>query len=98
MPDSKSPRGPVPTHRGIKIMKASEFKAKCLELMDYVHTRHVEVIVTKRGVPVAKLGPVGDQLPSAFGFMKGTVLEADDIVAPDHGSWDESPSDPLNTP
>ena len=37
---------------------ATEFKAKCLELMDRVSERHETFIITKRGRPVAKLVPV----------------------------------------
>ena len=36
---------------------AAEFKAKCLELMDRVRETGTEYVVTKHGVPVAKLVP-----------------------------------------
>jgi prevent-host-death family protein len=78
-------------------MKAAEFKARCLEVMDEVNIRHAEVVITKRGKPVAKLVPVDGSAPSPLGFMKGTVLEASDIVAPDHETWAESERDPIGT-
>ena len=34
---------------------AGEFKAKCLQLIDEVHEDAVDVIVTKRGKPMARL-------------------------------------------
>jgi len=74
---------------------AGEFKAICLELMDKVKERHAEYIVTKRGKPVAKLGPVDSVSPSPFGFLRGTVLDSRDIVKPDFEAWTESVSDPL---
>lgn len=36
-------------------IKASEFKAKCLQLMDEVNNSGKEIIITKNGKPVSKL-------------------------------------------
>ncbi len=41
-------------------MKASEFKATCLALLDQVATTREEIVVTKHGRPVAKLVPIDD--------------------------------------
>ena len=49
---------PESTARGAaRTIKASEFKAKCLKLMDEVADSGEEIIITKRGRPVAKLTP-----------------------------------------
>ncbi len=40
---------------GPRTIKASEFKAKCLRLMDEVAENGEEIIITKNGKPVAKL-------------------------------------------
>ena len=40
---------------GPRIIKASEFKAKCLKLMDEVAENGEEIVITKNGKPVAKL-------------------------------------------
>ena len=37
---------------------ASEFKAKCLKLMEHVRKSGESITITKRGVEVARLGPV----------------------------------------
>ena len=37
------------------MIKASEFKAKCLKLMDEVAENGEEIVITKNGKPVAKL-------------------------------------------
>ena len=42
---------------GQRTMKATEFKAKCLRLMDEVSNGGGEIVITKRGVPVARLTP-----------------------------------------
>ena len=38
-------------------MNATEFKAKCLAVIDRVHEQHESVTITKRGRVVAKLVP-----------------------------------------
>ena len=40
-----------------RTIKASEFKAKCLKLMDEVAASGEEIVITKNGKPVAKLTP-----------------------------------------
>ena len=39
----------------IMIIAAGKFKAECLKLMERVNKTHEEVIISKRGKPVAKL-------------------------------------------
>ena len=39
---------------------ASEFKAKCLAILDRVHDRGESVTITKRGRMVARLVPAGE--------------------------------------
>ncbi len=76
-------------------LSATEFKARCLELMNDVATRRTRYIVTKRGVPVAELVPTGDVDASPIGFLHGTAIEHGDLVAPDLAAWAEG-SDPLD--
>lgn len=71
-------------------ISASEFKARCLELMDNVRDTHETIIITKHGKPVAKLVPFEDQFPSAVGYMRGTVLSYGDLISPIDVEWDAS--------
>lgn len=73
-------------HEVIRV-KAGVFKDTCLQLLDRVHEQEIEVVVTKRGEDVARLVPPDERVPSAFGFLRGTVLAQDDIVAPDFEVW-----------
>lgn len=68
---------------------AEVFQNSCLQLLDQVRDRSLEVIVTKRGEPVARVVPAGGSLPSAFGFIRGPVAGRGDIVAADHEAWDD---------
>ena len=54
---------------------AAEFKARCLELMDNVRETGTDYVITKHGVPVAKLVPVVERREQRlFGSMAGTVV------------------------
>ena len=50
---------------GKRTIKASEFKAKCLKLMDEVAENGEEIVITKNGKPVAKLSAFRDR-PKTF--------------------------------
>lgn len=67
----------------------SQFKARCLEIMDEIQKTREEVIITKRGKPVAKLVPIDGQKPaSPMGFLRGTVIIRGDIVGPLDEAWE----------
>ena len=68
---------------------AGEFKATCLKLMDNVRRDHEEIVIAKRGRPVAKLVPgTDDAEPTGYGCMKGTIEIVGDIVSPIDVEWD----------
>ncbi|MBI3698199.1 MAG: type II toxin-antitoxin system prevent-host-death family antitoxin [Acidobacteria bacterium] len=67
---------------------AGVFKAKCLSLLDEVQQKRKEIIITKRGKPVARLVPVETKPPEVFGRMKGTIEILSDIVGPLDVKWE----------
>ncbi len=76
----------------MKTIGAGAFKAKCLALIDEVHAHGGEVIITKRGKPMAKLTPLGERKSeSLFGALKGQLKTVGDIVSPvvQPWEWDE---------
>jgi antitoxin (DNA-binding transcriptional repressor) of toxin-antitoxin stability system len=62
---------------------ATEFKAKCLDILDRLATRElIQVKVTKRGKTVAILNPPepeGDAARDLHGFMRGSVIIPSDL-------------------
>jgi prevent-host-death family protein len=70
------------------IISATEFKAKCLDILDRIGTRELEsVTITKRGVPVAVLvhPPIESQrVHELHGFLRGSVVvpEGVDLTDP----------------
>ena len=65
---------------GARMIKASEFKAKCLKLMDEVAESGDEIIITKNGRPVSRLVPYREKPKSLFGIDKGRFEILDNIV------------------
>lgn len=61
----------------VQTVNATEFKAKCLEILDRLAARELDsVVVTKRGKPVAVLTPPPSEaaaVRSIHGFMRGSV-------------------------
>ena len=72
-----------------KIVKASEFKAKCLALMDEVARTGESVVVTKKGEPLVELVPHKSKAKkSPFGILKGELVITGDIMSPIDVEWD----------
>lgn len=68
--------------------QADDFKEKCLQLIDEVNEKHISIIVTKHGVPVAMLTPIKDTSVEYFGCLKNTVTIKKDIIAPIDAEWE----------
>jgi len=66
----------------MKTMSAGEFKTHCLRVMEEVRRRREAVIITKRGIAVAKLVPTDEPKQDVFGCMAGTAEITGDIEAP----------------
>lgn len=61
----------------------SEFKAKCLGLVEEVHKTRQPLRITRHGHPIAEVVPAGpDRKRKFLGDMKGTVEILGDIVSP----------------
>ena len=72
----------------MQTIKASEFKAKCLQLMDEVNQTGEEIIVTKHGKPVSKLVPFAPPVKSLFATHKSYVCSMDSLIEPVAENWD----------
>jgi prevent-host-death family protein len=78
-----------------QIVSATEFKAKCLALLDQVAEEGGTVTVTKRGKPVAMVGPVRRKpFKSSEGILAGKVRIVGDIVNADFSDLYEVVTNP----
>ena len=79
---------------GPRTIKASEFKAKCLQLMDEVAESGDEIVITKNGKPVSRLVPYREKPKSWFGRDRDIIQIHGDIVSPMPAEWFEDSEDP----
>lgn len=72
----------------MQTITASEFKAKCLHLMDEINRTGEEITITKNGKPVSVLKAYRNVPKTLFGLHKGKVQSRDDLIAPLDMQWD----------
>jgi prevent-host-death family protein len=76
----------------MKEVAISEFKAKCLSLLDQVQKTKKPILVTRFGKPVAEVIPASPKAQAGdwIGSMKGTFEILGDIVSPadDEQDWE----------
>lgn len=69
-------------------IKASEFKVKCLKLIDEVANTGGELVITKNNRPVARLVPYRSKPPTLFGIDRDKIVILDDIITPLKAKWE----------
>jgi prevent-host-death family protein len=72
----------------MRTIEASEFKTRCLQLMDEVTESGEQLVITKSGKPVSLLSPYPDRAPSLFGRHRDSLKIRGDVVAPIDEAWD----------
>jgi prevent-host-death family protein len=80
MSRAKSPPKPTVRRSDTTVIAASEFKARCLEILDRVARDGSEFVITKRGKPVARLSAAAATRAPLAGAMRGQIEILGDIV------------------
>lgn len=78
----------IDTELRMRAIKVSEFKAKCLKLMDEVAQSGEPLVVTKNGKPIAQLSPISRERKSIWGLHKGQIEILGDILEPIDMDWE----------
>jgi len=84
-----------------RVVPAGEFKQGCLALLDEVESRHTEIVITKRGRPVARLVPMvsdADREAEILAGLRGSVkmrVSERELLRPtgDDAGWVLEPGD-----
>ncbi len=71
-----------------RTIKASDFKATCLRLMDEVAESGDEIVITKNGRPTARLVPYRKRFRDWFGADRGSIEILGDIISPVDVEWE----------
>jgi len=73
-------------------INAAEFRTKCFKILDQVNSTHREVIITKRGKPIAKIIHIdqGDAKDPMLGALSGSGRTLEDLTQPviDSHEWE----------
>ena len=72
-------------------VKISEFKAKCLEILDRVSKTGETLVITRRGKPLARVLPISSAPADDWiGSLKGSAKATDDLILPavDAEEWE----------
>jgi prevent-host-death family protein len=70
--------------RSLREIAISQFKAKCLSLLEEVNKTKIPLRVTRRGIPLADVVPASPEAEERtwIGSMTGTLKITGDIVSP----------------
>jgi antitoxin (DNA-binding transcriptional repressor) of toxin-antitoxin stability system len=73
-----------------RTVSVTEFKAKCLSLLDDIGEHGGTLTITKRGRPLATVGPARRTAwKSPLGILEGEVSIDDDLLLQDHADlWE----------
>ncbi len=73
-------------------INAAEFRTKCFKILDQVNTTHREIVITKRGKPIAKIVHIdqANQKEPLIGALAGTGRTLGDLTEPvtDSKDWE----------
>ena len=71
-------------------ISAAQFRSNCFKIIDKVEKTHKEIIITKRGKPVAKLVyyKKNDDFDPMLGAMAGSGETIADLTEPFEEEWE----------
>lgn len=72
----------------MQILKASDFKARCLKLMDEVQKTGDEIVITKHGKPISKLVPYRLKASTLAGLHKDKIASLDEDIFSSGERWE----------
>jgi prevent-host-death family protein len=80
------------THKGGAFMEisAAKFRSNCFKIIDEVVKTHKEIIITKRGKPVAKLVHYKNngEIDPLLGILAGSGRTVGDLTEPFDAEWE----------
>lgn len=75
----------------MKSVSATEFKSRCLALIDEVRRTRHPLQITRHGKPVAEIVPASAAAGRGSNPLEGSILFQDDLISPIAVDWDSAP-------
>jgi len=75
---------------GVMEISAANFRTNCFKILDEVDKKHKEIVITKRGKPIAKLVRYETNTTSdpLLGSLAGVGSTVGDLTAPFGDNWE----------
>jgi prevent-host-death family protein len=74
-----------------KSVPATEFKTRCLALLEEVRQTRRPLLVTRHGKPVVEISPYVSKNTARVNPLKGSIVFQDDLLSPLEETWDSAP-------
>lgn len=74
-----------------KSIPATEFKTRCLALLEEVRETRQSLLVTRHGKPVVEICPYVPKNAARVNPLKGSIIFQDDLISPLKVKWDSAP-------
>lgn len=75
----------------MKTVSATEFKSRCLALIDEVQRTGHRLLITRHGKPVVEIGPSKPASSMHSNPLRDSILYQDDLLSPIAQTWDNAP-------
>jgi len=74
-----------------KTVPATEFKSRCLALLEEVRETRQPLLVTRHGKPVVEISPYVLKNDSLVNPLKNSIVSQNDLISPLEEKWDSIP-------
>jgi len=72
----------------MQTISITDFKARCLALLQELSDTNESLVITKHGKPFAEVRPCKQDVETTLQKFRGSVVHCDDIVSPIEEEWD----------
>ncbi|MBT4498369.1 MAG: type II toxin-antitoxin system Phd/YefM family antitoxin [Gemmatimonadetes bacterium] len=72
----------------MQTISITDFKARCLALLQELSDTNESLVITKHGKPFAEVRPCKQNVETALKKFRGSVVHCGDIVSPIEEAWD----------
>jgi antitoxin (DNA-binding transcriptional repressor) of toxin-antitoxin stability system len=72
----------------MQTISITDFKARCLALLQELSDTNESLVITKHGKPFAEVRPCKQDVETALEKFRGSVVHCGDIVSPIEEEWD----------
>ncbi len=74
-----------------KTVPATEFKSRCLALLEEVRETRQPLVVTRHGKPVVEISPYALKDDALVNPLKNSIVLQNDLISPLEERWDSIP-------